>query len=61
MATNEMTVEGKELLSSLTIKIRWPRGFWFRLRIAAALLWLVDWVSPVGIDPEIVHGEDQDD
>jgi len=57
MASNEMTVEGKELLSSLRIKIRWPRTFGVRMRVTAALLWLAGCISPIAIDAKVVEAD----
>lgn len=51
----ELHIEGKQLLSSTTIKIRWPRAFGIRMRITAALLWLAGCVSPIEIDAEVIE------
>jgi hypothetical protein len=61
MASSEMTIDGKERLSTWTIKIRWPRAFGFRMWLTTMLILAAGQVSPVKIDAVIVDDEAQDD
>lgn len=55
----EMNVNGKDLLQSLTISLRMPRAFGFRMRLTAAILALAGKVSPVEIEAEVIEGAKQ--
>jgi hypothetical protein len=50
----EAVLDGKEALASLVIKIRWPRTLGFRMWLTARLLDAVAFVSPVGMDAQII-------
>jgi len=51
----EAVVDGKEILSSLSIQIRWPRAFGFRVWLTSRILSLAGMVSPIEIDAELVQ------
>jgi hypothetical protein len=55
----DMAMDGKELLGTLKIEIRWPRTFGFRMRLTAALIWLAGCVSPIKIEAEVIDREQQ--
>ncbi len=55
----ELHIEGKQLRSSTTIKIRWPHAFGFRMWLTKMLILTGGQASPV--TTEIVVDEAQDD
>jgi hypothetical protein len=57
MAKTEMTIEGGHLLEQLTISIRIPRAFAFRMWLTIRLLAVARLVSPVEIEAEIGERE----
>ncbi len=49
MARNEIIIDGKELLSSVTIGIRMPRLFALRMWVATRLFQLGAWMSGMNV------------
>lgn len=45
----EMTVDGRDLMQSVTIKVRMPRALGLRIWMASKLLGLSGWVSGVSM------------
>lgn len=58
MAKDEIVIDGRELLSSITVGIRMPRAFGLRMWIATQLFHLAGWVSGTDVVVEI---DDEDD
>jgi thiamine pyrophosphate-dependent acetolactate synthase large subunit-like protein len=54
---NELTVDGKVICENITISIRMPRAFGFRMWLTAKLLAAMIWVSPVKIGASIDDDE----
>jgi hypothetical protein len=61
MASHDVTIEGKEILSAVTIHIRWPRAYGFRMWITRQIIGLAGRVSPVVIDADVKAGMDETD
>ena len=49
----EANIDGKEMLTSLTIRIRWPPAFGVRMWLTRQLIALAGLASPVEIDAAI--------
>lgn len=49
----EVQIDGKELKQQLTISLRMPRAFGFRMWLTARILALAGMVSPVQIEVDI--------
>ena len=54
----ELKADGKELLESVTISIRWPRAFGFRMWLTARLIAIAGIVSPVTIEADVIEAEE---
>lgn len=57
MASNTITVDGRDLMARINFTVRMPRGHGLRIWLACKLLALAGWVSGVGMAVEM-DGED---
>jgi len=57
MDKSTLTVDGRELMSSITLRVRMPRALGLRLWLACKLFHLAGWVSGTTVTVEM---EDQD-
>lgn len=53
MARDEIVIDGRELISSITIGVRMPRAFGLRMWIATSLFELAGWVSGANVAVEV--------
>ena len=56
-SAGEVTIDGRELLSSVRITVRWPRALGLRMWIATRLFLLGGWMSGTSVMIEIEGDE----
>jgi hypothetical protein len=49
----ESTIDGRKLLETIKVEIRWPRAFGFRMWLTRQIIGLAGLVSPIVIDADV--------
>jgi hypothetical protein len=57
-SAGEITIDDRELMSAITMNIRMPRLFWFRMYAATRLFALAGWITGMNV---VVEVDDQND
>lgn len=53
LSAGEITIDGRELMSAITMKVRMPRLFWFRMYAATRLFALAGWITGMNVVVEV--------